>query len=154
MKKALTVILGLMSASVLANAPIALTPSSNAPLLSLGVYDVSTKVPTALVGEQYSVSNGNHRLCWVAFNMPFQAQNIVIEQFISPAKAVFADPNASVDSSEDGKTHFIRSTLASKNNEAIEKCWKFDQTDPIGVYQLHVEVNGIHFNAGTFELVK
>ena len=129
-------------------------PLNTQPMMKFGVFDTSNKVPREVAGNKYSISNKNHKLCWAAFNMPFQPTNQVIEVFNSPKKAKFSDPQGSAVSSKDGKTHTISLNMKSVNNEFIERCWNFDKNDPLGKYSLEVKVNNIGFPVQTFEVVK
>lgn len=130
--------------------------AQNPPMLKAGVYDISNKVARD-IGDTYSISNKNLRLCWSAFNMPFEAgnKNRVTQVFVAPNnKAKFSSPTGSTAVSKDGKTSTVTSMVASRNNEVIEECWRFDNTDPLGKYTLSVQVNDVAFGAYEFELVK
>lgn len=146
MKKALAILIGLMSVSALAD--------ETKPHLKLGVYDTSTKVAKD-IGLTYSVSNKNLMLCWTVVNMKFDAanRNQVVEVFDAPtSSANFAKPGATV-RKVDNKIS-ISSIIPSANNEYIQHCWKFDNTDPLGKYKMNVQVNETSFGPLEFELVK
>lgn len=146
MKKALVLLTALVSASAFAETQ----PVDTRPMMKFGVYDTSNKVAREVPGNKYSISNKHHRLCWVAFNMPFQPSNQVVEVFNSPKNAKFSGAV----SSKDGKTHTIKLHTASSNNEFLERCWRFEKTDPKGKYSLSVSVNDVTFPATQFEVVK
>ncbi len=152
MKKSFVVLLGLLSAAALANNAGG-EQQGNQPMLNLAVYDTSTQVAKPL-GTQYSVSAKGIQLCWVAFNMPFSANNKVIEIFQSPDKATFSDTVGLVVSSEDKLWHKVSSSLSSQNNEFIQRCWAFDKNDPLGKYTLDIQINNVRFASQEFELVK
>lgn len=146
MKKALAILIGLMSVSALAD--------ETKPRLKLGVYDTSTQVAKD-IGLTYSVSNPKLMLCWTAGNMKFDAanRNQVVELVEAPSAAAnFAKSGATV-RRLDNKIS-ISSTMPAVNNEYVHHCWKFDNTDPLGKYKLSVQVNEIAFGAIEFELVK
>lgn len=154
MKKSLVLAMSLaVSTSVFAANEPAKTQPTNQPMIKVAVYDVSNKVARE-VGHQYSVSNKNLRLCWAAFNMSFQPSNTIVEEFFSPAKAKFSEPNGSVVTSKDAKKHTVTTSLAAQNNEYIQKCWHFDKSDPLGKYKLNIRVNNTQFDGLEFELVK
>lgn len=151
MKKFFATGMVLLSGMVLANGT-----TQTPPMLKAGVYDISNKVARD-TGDTYSISNKNLRLCWAAFNMPFEVgnQNKIVQVFVAPNnKAKFSNPNGSTAVSKDGKTSTVTSMKASRNNEVIEECWQFDNTDPLGKYTLSVQVNNVAFGAYQFELVK
>lgn len=158
MKKGLLLLTVMISNSILAQ-PTTLnqtTQQPTPPMLKLGVYDLSGKVPKD-VGLKYSIKNKNLQLCWAAFNMPFSPtnQNEVIQQFVSPKKTAYNGlNNANIVVSPDGKTTTIKLILPSHQNQFIEQCWKYEKSDPLGKYKLTVRVNDIQFDTLEFELVK
>lgn len=157
MKKALLLALGLVATNAFANSETSAAVSVNdKPIMKIAVYDVSNKVAREL-GNKFSLKESkNQRLCWVVFNMPFQPNsNTVIEEFTAPTnKAKFIAPQASVVVSKDGKTSTITRSMVAKNNEYIENCWRFDNSDPLGKYTLKVQVNNVTFGTSEFEIVK
>lgn len=158
MKKTATLLVSLLALPAFANNDVKLesTPQlvNNPPMLKLAIYDFSNNVRREVEGRKYSINNKNHQLCWVAFSMPFQLKNAVSEVFVSPSNTVFSVPSASVMTSEDGKTHTIKEDLPAINNEFLTRCWRFDETDPQGKYILQVQINDIHFEPQSFEVVK
>lgn len=156
MKKALVLLLGLVSAGAFAENKAETAQPVSQPMLKMAVYDVSNKVARE-VGSQYSISNKNHRLCWAAFNMAFDPadKNKVTLVFTAPNnKAKFVAPSGSTSVSADGKTSTVSMTIPSKGRESLENCWHFDHQDPLGKYTLTVRVNDTQFPATEFELVK
>lgn len=169
MKKSLMTIIGLMALPTLAmqsnsnSQPAQVQPNTTQanksqptfqPKIKFSVYELNNNVPRE-IGRQYSVSNKNHQLCWAVFNMPLEARNQVSERFQTPSRAKFADPQSRVQSSTDGLTHMIETTLPSAaNNEYLLRCWRFDHTDPLGRYSVDIRVNNVQFPTQTFELVK
>lgn len=158
MKKTATLLLSLLALPAFANTnaqqETAPKPTNNLPMLKLAVYDFSNNVRREVEGRKYSIKNKNHQLCWVAFNIPLQFKNSVTEIFVSPSKSTFSSPEASVVMSADGKKHTIKTNLAVYNNEFLTRCWRFDEKDPKGKYTFEVEINGIHFESQSFEVVK
>lgn len=146
MKKALIILATLTSVTAFAET----SQVNNQPMMKFGVYDVSNTVAKEVSGNKYSISNKHHRLCWTAFNMPFQPSNQVVEVFTSPKNAKFSGAV----SSKDGKTHTIKLHTASSNNEFLERCWRFEKTDPKGKYSLSVSVNDVTFPTVPFSVVK
>lgn len=124
------------------------------PKLKLAVYDFSNNVRREVEGRKYSIKNKHHQLCWVAFNMPLQFKNKVTERFVSPGRLNFMDQSVQSNSSEDGKTHIVSSTLESLNNEYVARCWAFDEKDPKGKYTLEVNLNEVSFPPQEFEIIE
>lgn len=154
MKKSLAIAMVFLSGSTLASEKV--KAQAQPPMMKVAVYDFSNKV-TKDVGDTYSRSNKNLRLCWAAFNMSFDPtnKNKVIQTFVAPNnKAKFSSSSGTTAVSADGKNSTVTSVLPSRNNEVIEECWKFDNTDPLGKYTLTVQVNDVRFAGYTFELVK
>lgn len=153
MKHLLAIALGVLTTSVAFSADqTASAPRDTRPMMRFGVFDTSNAVARQV--EKYSASNPAHRLCWAAFNMPFQPSNQIIEVFKSPQKANFMDPASRTTSSKDGKTHTIETSLPSSNGEFIERCWAFDTKDPIGKYSVDIKVNDVTYPTQYFEVVK
>lgn len=123
------------------------------PKLALRVFDTSSKVARPLAKNELSISQ-KHELCWIAFDMPFQAMNNVTEVFQTPEASKYSAPNAVVTSSKDNKTHTITSTRKVDSNGNLSNCWKFDNSDPKGKHTLSVRINDIIFPAQSFEIVK
>lgn len=158
MKKSLAVVLGLVSATTLAdetkNLPALQPLAQNAPVLVVGVYDVSNKVVRAVPERKLSLSNKNHQLCWTALNVPSELTNKVTEIFVAPEKANFVDSSSSIAVSKDGKKHTITVNIPRQSKDFLERCWRFNKNDPLGKYILEVQINDIKFPAQSFELVK
>lgn len=153
MKKTLVMTALLASTIAMAEEPKTAQPlPQNQPMMKLAVYDMSNKVAREV--EKYSVKNKKNHLCWTAFNMPFEAQNKVVEIFTSPNKTKFSDGIGLVNTAKDGKTHTITANLPSQNNEFIQRCWQFDNKDPLGKYSVKVQINDIEFPVQTFEVAK
>ncbi|QGM80370.1 hypothetical protein [Otariodibacter oris] len=127
-------------------------PQDIQPMLRFGVFDTSNTVAQEV--EKYSLGNPSHKLCWVAFNMPFQPLNQVKEIFNAPQKTTFIDGPSKITTSEDGKTHTLEVSLPSNNGEFIERCWSFGENDPIGKYSVDVQVNDVTYPTQYFEVVK
>lgn len=125
------------------------------PKMYLAVLDVSNKVARNTNSLQYSVSNKNLQLCWTAKDMKFDPanNNKVLEVFTTPSdKSVFMKPGSTV--TKEGNVVYIRSTKKSEKGEHITACWRFDNTDPLGKYNLGVQINDVQFSGLQFELVK
>ncbi|MBF0784253.1 hypothetical protein E4T80_02015 [Muribacter muris] len=155
MKKSL-VALAFFSASVFAGSEVPPNqPMQNTPVVQFGVVDISSQIAKIAknVGLAYSLKNQNHRLCWTAYNVPFQMQNKVIEVFVTPKASQFNSEGATVESSKDKKTHKI-TTMVPNNSDSFGRCWRFDDKDPLGTYKVDIQVNDIIFQTQTFELVK
>lgn len=159
MKKVLTLLAAFTSFAAVAaeqpKQPVPTATEQKQPTMKLAVYDSSNKVAREIEGLKYSVSAKNQELCWGVSNMQFNPKNSVTEVFLPPKPTKFLNPNASVVVGKDGKTTTIHTAeMSSYNNEAIWKCWKFDNKDPKGTYQLKVQVNDIVFGPLSFEVVK
>lgn len=126
----------------------------NLPRLKLAVYDFSTSTPKE-VGRTYSLSNKHHRLCWTAFNMPFEPLNNQVTQiFTTPDKNTkFTIPAAKTEVSENGLSTIITTTQPSSKQGVMENCWEFEKTDPLGKYTLAVQINDIVFSAIDFNVI-
>lgn len=157
MKKALCLALGLITTYAVANTETSAPADvNNQPKMKVAVYDVSNKIARD-VGNKFSLKESkNQRLCWAVFDMPFQPNgNVVIEEFTAPSsKSKFVDSTASIVVSADGKTSTITRSMSAQNNEFIEHCWRFDNSDPLGKYKFTLRVNDIAFGPYEFEIVK
>ncbi|MDH2925486.1 hypothetical protein EV693_10524 [Nicoletella semolina] len=154
MKKFTISLFALISANVMAVSSIERPQENIPPKLRFGVFEVKEKGSRLLESNQFSVSNKEHKLCWAAFDMPFDVSNTVIEVFYSPKKAKFIDTIQQVSTSEDGKTHTVTSKLPSQQGKFIERCWTFDKNDPLGKYSVDIQVNDIIFPTQYFEVTK
>lgn len=127
------------------------------PSLALRVFEVNNGVPAPTDSTIYSVSKKNtQQLCWLAFNMPFNAENVTVEVFKSPSSANFLRNRASIEANADKTltTVTAQHVKAINNNQVISQCWRFDESDPLGQYSLSVRVNDIQFPPQTFTVVK
>lgn len=150
MKKTLAIVCGLLTASIAmaAEQPTTLTKEQieAAPKMNFGVFDTSSKVPSKLATNIYSVSKSKDlQVCWAAFDMPLQENNQAVEVFNTPAASKFVEKNGLVTSSSDNKQHTVTTQVKRTNNEFVTKCWSFDNTDPLGKYTIDVKVNNIVF---------
>lgn len=100
-------------------------------------------------------SSANQRLCWVILSHHKQGKIKVEEHIYSPAAAQFIDPSATfVGRSQDGKYHRLdRELRVMPEHQQLEKCWQFDQTDPLGVYEIQLKVDDIEFPKQEFRLI-
>lgn len=100
-------------------------------------------------------SEASHRLCWVILNHAKQGKIKVEEHIYSPASTQFVDPSATfVGRSQDGKYHRLdRELRVMPEHQQLEKCWQFDQTDPLGVYEIQLKVDDIEFPKQEFRLI-
>lgn len=89
-----------------------------------------------------SRSNPNQRICWQATGVANGVNGWLLEEIISsPAAMQFADPNAEIYSSNGGTTHAIYSRVSGQG-DTVTKCWRFDNTDPVGNYGIAIKING------------
>lgn len=135
-------------------APVSLQTANVEPKLSLGVFTSRNAAVVPANTNLLSRGNPNHRLCWIAFDAVFPNQVEVVENITAPAPSQFAGPTSRTVSSNDGLHHSIYTTLNSVNNQMVERCWQFDNTDPLGVYQISIKVGDIDYPAQQFQLVK
>lgn len=159
MNKLLTLLLVLSTSSAFASQVPSLKRTqeiNNQPMLELEVYKIaeSTQMMNLVKGRKISRTQQNQRLCWTAFNMPFDAHNRIVEIFTSPKSIQFSSEDSLVKVSKDKKQHTIQTNVKSYNNEYIQRCWRFEQKDPVGKYTLSIQVNDVKFPAQTFEVVK
>ncbi|AMW17431.1 pseudouridine synthase [Glaesserella parasuis] len=154
MKKYLITITSLLLPSTMGfAATVKIAPEP--PMMVLTTIDFSGEVPKSLNSTTYSISNKKIQLCWEVINVPFTAQNKTTEIFNSPAKStMMGGQGDNVVSTKDGKMHTITSQMKSVNNEFIRRCWKFDNTDPIGDYTLDLQINDTIFPTQKFKIVK
>lgn len=156
MKKMMIATLGLVSATAIA-APKTETkvadPTNGQPTVVLNVYDFSSKSPRPVKGNKISHSK-NQRLCWSSLNVPLTGRMRVAEAFYAPAPTNFASEGMSVTASEDKKSFLVVGDVIAKDKENITRCWKFDKSDPIGKYEMEVQIGNYVFKNISFEVVK
>lgn len=130
---------------------------SKNPMLRMEVFkqNSKTKEMTIIEGRKISRSKKDQHLCWIAFNLPINSENNVVEILNSPKPARFSDKNSLIEYSEDKKKIVIRSvTKGSNNHKDIQRCWQFEPKDPIGKYTLQVYVNDVEYPVLTFNVIK
>ncbi|MDD0824692.1 hypothetical protein PTQ27_09495 [Mannheimia sp. AT1] len=148
---ALTANYSLAAAEKKANEP---KPFDGKPTVGLHVFDTSTKVAKPISGNTLSISKKQNRLCWSSINVPLQNKVTIAEAFYAPDVLKIISEGSKVDSSADKKQHTIVSEITNVNTENLNRCWDFDKTDPIGKYQMEIQINDIIFKGLEFEIVK
>lgn len=135
--------------------------AAHADLTDLGVTEVPTQPVGAYVNvdvyktidnvlhptksSQISRSDRQQQLCWTAVSdvAIFKNMTNVKETFRSPVGATFNDKKSVVQSSIDGTRHTVSTPMTGiAGGTALERCWVFDPTDPVGEYSIFVEVDG------------
>lgn len=136
------------------SAPVTLKSDNIEPKLSLGVFTSRNDAVVPANTNLISRSNPSHRLCWIAFDAIFPNQVEVEENITSPGPSQFSGPNSRTVSSTDSLNHSIFTTLNSVNNQMVERCWQFGESDPLGTYQISIKVGEVNYPAQKFQLVK
>lgn len=149
MKKLFALTLGLLSATAMADQPIA----NGQPAVFLRVVDFSGKAPRPIEGNKVSISK-KHQLCWATLNMSIVGKTRVTETFHSPSATNFKAENAQSYASNDKKDFMIVSEITPNNDQSISRCWQLEKKDPIGKYSLDVQVGDVTFSGLKFEVVK
>lgn len=129
------------SAALVAHAQTATETDAN---FVYGTFVIDQGIFTRIDSDTLSRSNPKHRLCWsVVGSAPIFGNTVaVVETFTSPAGASFSSPQTVTTRSADGRTHELRGSLNSIGQTAVQNCWKFDETDPLGKYSISVNVDG------------
>lgn len=156
MKKLLGLSLTLLSTAVFATEKPQ-TPTTQAkgqPTVILQVLDFSGKTPRVMKENKLSRSNKNHKLCWATINLPVSGMVRIAETFHTPAPSNFKSTGMSIHASNGNKTFLIVGDVRAKNNENVQRCWRFDNSDPLGKYQFEVQVSDYLFKGLGFEIVK
>lgn len=125
----------------------------NRPILVLRVMDNSSP-PKIVEGKKVSVSK-NQDLCIILDNIPYKADNRITYYFTSPAPTKFEAPNMQVKTSADKKNFEIATNVknAVPEMKSFHQCWRFENSDPKGIYKLDVKINDISFKGLSFEVV-
>lgn len=121
-----------------------MTPANAAPTvhLVLAMTEVVNGMYRSADTNVLSRSNPNQRICWQATGIVNGVNGWLLEEVITtPAAMQFADPNAEIYSSNGGTTHAIYSRVSGQG-DTVTKCWRFDNTDPVGNYGLAIKING------------
>lgn len=128
------------------------TPST--PMAAVSVVEAVGGVQKILNSTEISRSNPNHNLCWDASGVgrSHPDGHRVQETIQSPAFMRFVDPNASIYSGDNGTRHII-SSVEVGTADSVGRCWKFDNTDPVGNYTLTLNVDGVEFPSLAFTVV-
>lgn len=129
-------------------------PFDGKPAIVLQVYDVSGKVEKQIKGTTLSIEKKQNKLCWVSINVPIKPQTLLAEAFYAPDKFKLIAPGTKIDSSADQKNHTVVSQITNMNNQNFSRCWSFDKNDPIGKYQMEIQINDHIFKGLDFEIVK
>ncbi|MFB2538236.1 MULTISPECIES: hypothetical protein [unclassified Acinetobacter] len=148
--------------SSVANTPAATTnvnnnvnaPKVNPPTFAIGAFENINGKLNSLNTNVAVKSNSTHRICWTINNTGYHGQTKLEEIINAPARSQFVDPDSThVERSNDGRYHRIeRLVYLSPEQDAISKCWKFDNTDPSGEYNIQLKVGDIVFPAQRFSL--
>lgn len=97
-----------------------------------------------LANEQvFQRSKPDRLLCWFAIDVAtagIPAQ--VIETFIAPQITKFSYGENQAKGVEQ-KIQTSHQPKLVEDKSVLEQCWRFDQDDPLGKYQLSVEINGV-----------
>nr|WP_314740148.1 hypothetical protein [uncultured Haemophilus sp.] len=156
MKKMMVTALTLLSATAMAAPKTETKPANNTnnqPTVVLNVFDFSSKSPRPIKGTKISQSK-NQQLCWSSINVPLTGRMLIAEAFYAPAPTNFVSEGMSVTASEDKKEFLIVGDVIAKDNENITRCWKFGKSDPVGKYQMEVQIGSYVFKGLNFEVVK
>lgn len=121
---------------------------------TFGIFQESANTLHPQPTNVISRSNPTYRACWsvIADTPVFGSKVNVKEVFTSPAGSSFTDGKSIVQSSIDGTKHTVSNMADSIAQSSVQRCWKFDNNDPIGTYTLTVEVDGVPTPAQTFEV--
>ncbi|OOF36803.1 hypothetical protein [Rodentibacter heidelbergensis] len=109
------------------------------PEIYLSVFNTSTEVFTDLKTTTLSRSNPNLQLCWVAQGQFGQTVSVV-ETLKAPKKQNVVANGSEVSTSKNGRENVIRSTLNASEQGHLVRCWRFDESDPLGKYKLKVQI--------------
>lgn len=156
MKSKFFLLASLLSLPLAAQLNLPSSTTSTPPKLKLGVYDMSVSPPKD-IGLTYSRSNASLRLCWTAFDMPFSPNedNLVIQVFTAPNnQAKFIGEGHESKISNEGRTTTLTHKLPSYQQQWLQQCWHFEPQDPIGTYQLRVQINQTQFDPLEFKITK
>lgn len=134
---------------VYANASISandeMTPATTEGYFIFQAYSNINKTPTPKLEPTISRSDPNQNVCWhIVSSTPIFGDTVqTTEYLVAPMGANFrSSNNAIAQISADGTRFTIHNTIKSINSSMIGQCWHFDPTDPIGEYQLTVEIDG------------
>lgn len=120
------------------------------PTAIIGVYDTAYSPAQAVVNATLSKNSATHRLCWKVEGLTPDTPYNVSEHILSPSFATFADKEARNGRSPDGLYHRILKTTSSSGHGDLQKCWRFDKTDPNGEYQIQLAINDLIFPVRIF----
>lgn len=127
---------------------------SNKKGFELGVYKIEGHTVKPLNTHIISRRDSTHRLCWQVNSEQKLPQSVqVIESIDSPAATHFSSAYAKVSRSSDGRQHTIESVLTTYQGTRVERCWAFDQQDPVGQYRISISVDQVPYPTQSFELV-
>lgn len=146
MKKLITITaLGVISAGTI-NAH-----AQGAPTLTVDVYQVMDNQGTPVNDRTVRLHQQNNQLCWLAQGLDGAAGNLpVYEHITSAGPTEFTDTSAYNARSPSGTHHYLNSTRLVSSEGSIQKCWRFDGTEPTGNYSIYIRIGDWGFPAQSF----
>lgn len=125
------------------------------PIAGFRLFDLSTKVPQLIEGNQFSRAIP-HQLCIFVENVEVKEQNLLAEYFVAPAPMRMQAENAETRTTEDGTGNLIIFKLPKADiaGGTITQCWQFSKNHPVGTYQLELQFNDIVFKGLAFQILK
>ncbi|MCG7656104.1 hypothetical protein [Wielerella bovis] len=118
-----------------------------------GVLDNSSGSPVLNAVSEVSRSKGE-LVCWLVKELPAKTPYKVVETFNSPAGSVFERVATVTQINENATEHILAYQIHTNEEGHYMACWGFGNSDPIGLYQHKVQLNGKEFEPNQFQLVQ
>lgn len=110
-----------------------------------------TDPANGVIGEQTEFSRlKGPDLCWKVSGLVSGQTYLGVETFVAPDGARFTDGAYQAKTLEDGVRHEIGFAFSANRNGEVNRCWKFDSSDPLGQYKLTLRVGETVFSPFDF----